>query len=108
MTISKDLFLAILSMDSYNRGYEAGIADGGNGDPDGLGETKDVSKIGNATVSLAPKDVSQEFADSAQAAGFYAIAYEITDGAGIDGLDTGDTVISYRGTDGSEAWAHAN
>jgi hypothetical protein len=26
MTISKDLFLAILSLDSYNRGYGAGIA----------------------------------------------------------------------------------
>jgi len=26
MTISKDLFLAILSMDVYNRGYGAGLA----------------------------------------------------------------------------------
>ncbi len=25
MTLSKDLFLAILSMDSYNRGYGQGI-----------------------------------------------------------------------------------
>ena len=29
MTISKDLFLAILSLDSYNRGYHAGISDEG-------------------------------------------------------------------------------
>jgi hypothetical protein len=28
MPISKDLFLAILSMDAYNRGYGAGMADG--------------------------------------------------------------------------------
>ena len=25
MTVSKDLMLAILAMDSYNRGYDAGI-----------------------------------------------------------------------------------
>jgi hypothetical protein len=37
MTISKDLFLAILSMDAYNRGYGAGIADGDDSDLDGLG-----------------------------------------------------------------------
>lgn len=30
MTISKDLFLAILSMDAYNRGYGAGLSDGIN------------------------------------------------------------------------------
>jgi hypothetical protein len=29
MTVSKDLLLAILAMDSYNRGYGAGISDGG-------------------------------------------------------------------------------
>lgn len=38
MTISKELYLAILSMDAYNRGYGAGIADGGKADTDGLGE----------------------------------------------------------------------
>ena len=96
MTISKDLFLAILSMDAYNRGYGAGLADGVNVDPegndlDGLGVFG--SEVGNARILT--HDASAE----AQAAGFYAIAYEIADGAGIDGLDTGDTVISYRGTD---------
>jgi hypothetical protein len=32
MTISSELFMAILSMDSYNRGYNAGIEDGGLSD----------------------------------------------------------------------------
>lgn len=41
MTISKELFLAILSMDSYNRGYNPGIA--------GLDDCSDgMVRIGNA------------------------------------------------------------
>ena len=32
MTISKELFLAILSMDAYDREYRAGLADGGEDD----------------------------------------------------------------------------
>ncbi len=35
MSISKDLFLAILSMDAYNRGYGAGITDGQHIDGNG-------------------------------------------------------------------------
>lgn len=35
MNISKDLLFAILSMDSYNRGYNAGISDDGH---TGLGD----------------------------------------------------------------------
>ncbi|WP_447971535.1 calcium-binding protein [Nitrospira sp. M1] len=81
MAISRDLFLAILSMDSYNRGYNAGINDGGANDPDGLGGLG--SKIGNATV------IEQDISPEAQAAGFYAVAYEWN----------GETIISYRGTD---------
>jgi hypothetical protein len=83
MTISKELFLSILSMDSYNRGYGEGV--GGLGD---LG-----SKIGTATLS--------QQSDTAEGpagvnAGFYAISYTI--GSGVDGLASGTTVISYRGT----------
>ncbi|WP_162933127.1 hypothetical protein [Roseovarius sp. EL26] len=37
MAISKDLFLSILAMDAYNRGYDAGINDEGENDLDGLG-----------------------------------------------------------------------
>ena len=90
MTISKDLFLAILSMDAYNRGYNSGIS--------GLGG--EGSKIGAATIGKDAEQLLDQGA--AQAASFYAVAYDV-DGADIDGLD-GTTVISYRGTDeiGSE------
>ncbi len=88
MAISKDLFLAILSMDAYNRGYGAGIELTGN-------------EIGVATILT---DSEEEFADPeapegtptvGEDADFYAVAYTI--GAGVDGLDAGTTVISYRG-----------
>jgi hypothetical protein len=39
MTISRDLMLAILSMDSYNRGYSVGVNLRGN-----------TASIGNATI----------------------------------------------------------
>lgn len=92
MTISKELYLAILSMDSYNRGYGSGIGDGVNVDAtgrdlDGLGES---GQIGSATV-LNPLSVgvSETQYDAWQTAGFYAVAYDTPWG----------TVISYRGTD---------
>jgi fermentation-respiration switch protein FrsA (DUF1100 family) len=65
-----DLFLAILSLDSYNRGYGVGMADvSGN-------------QLGTATIT------SQGFTETQKAAGFYATAYSWN----------GHTVISYRGT----------
>ena len=44
MTISDDLFRAILAMDAYNRGYGAGINFGPGSDTNG-------TQIGNATIS---------------------------------------------------------
>ena len=85
MTMSKDLFLSILSMDAYNRGYIPGIT--GLSDANG-------TRIGTATI----KDASTSVVDSTEvAASFYAISYTI--GAGVDGITPGTTVISYRGTD---------
>lgn len=82
MTISKDLFLSLLSMDAYNRGYGAGI--------DGLSDNINTG-IGSAKVSETIASTSiQNLAATAQAAGFYAIAYNDP---------TYGTVISYRGTD---------
>jgi hypothetical protein len=73
MAISPDLFLAILSMDAYNRGYNPGLVL----DPN-------VNQIGNAILGIADNSAQ------AQAAGFFAQAYT---------LSNGQTVISYRGTD---------
>jgi hypothetical protein len=79
--MNRDLFLAILAMDSYNRGYGAGIS--------GLNENGD---IGNATIRVFSVDEQ----DGWQAAGFYAIAYDMT---GVAGFTADERVISYRGTD---------
>jgi hypothetical protein len=80
--MNRDLFLAILSMDSYNRGYGASIRD--------LNET---GKIGNASIREFKIGEKQGW----QSAGFYAIAYDMS---GVSGFAEGERVISYRGTDG--------
>jgi hypothetical protein len=78
MTISNDdpdLFLAILSMDAYNRGYNAAL-----GNPQtGLSG----NQLGNATLLNITLPVGFE------SASFFAQAYTWN----------GQTVISYRGTD---------
>jgi hypothetical protein len=84
MTISKDLFLSILSLDAYNRGYNPGIA--GLYDAPGAG-----TGIGTASI------VDVDLPTGAQDASFYAAAYTI--GSGVTGIAAGTTVISYRGTD---------
>ena len=73
MPISKDLFLALLSMDAYNEGYGAGL------------EFPDVaadgtrSTIGQATViKLKDIGISDAQYQAWQAAGFYAVAYKTT------------------------------
>ena len=81
MTVSKELFLAILAMDSYNRGYASGVQIGG------------PNSLGSATIESNNLSERQEVRD----AGFYAQTYTI--GAGVTGIAPGTTVISYRGTD---------
>jgi hypothetical protein len=73
MAMDSDLFRAILAMDSYNRGYGAGIL--------GLSNATNTA-IGTATIYDTKGD------SEAQGANFYAIAYNWN----------GETVISYRGT----------
>ena len=86
MTIDRDLFLAILSMDSYNRGYGVGIKN--------LPTTGSIGKETIGADSSIVKDAQGARLDIPS--GFYALAYDVST-AGIAGL-TG-TVISYRGTD---------
>ena len=76
MTSSPDLFLAVLAMDSYNRGYGQGI--------DGLSSAAGT-RIGEAAILQDANDI----AGTAKAAGFYAVAYKWGD----------KTIIAYRGTD---------
>ena len=79
MPISKDIFLAILAMDSYNRGDSVGLNVAG-------------SQIGNASLLSVALPVGY------QTASFFAQAYTIN-GSSISGLSDGQTIISYRGTD---------
>jgi hypothetical protein len=79
--MNRNLFLAILGMDSYNRGYGVGI--------NSLDES---GQLGNATLLAATNDQKAGW----QTAGFYAIAYDMT---GVAGFTAGERVIAYRGTD---------
>ena len=74
--LKADLIYAILAMDAYNRGYGAGIKD--------LGDSEGTA-LGGFTIYDSKGD------EEAKSAGFYAIAYR--------NASTGETVISYRGTD---------
>lgn len=68
MTISKELFSAILALDSYNQGYDSGLA-------------HKRTKIGSATVVTD----SEVEGLNGSASGFYAISYDI-DASGPEGL----------------------
>jgi serralysin len=85
MTISKELFSAILALDSYNRGYSENV----NLDPA-------ATRIGNAVLS-ARSDT--ELGSAGRNASFFAQAYTLTDSTGVGTLSSGQTIISFRGTD---------
>ena len=76
MSDQRDLLLAILAMDSYNREYDEGIK--------GLGGSG--SKIGEAELKKLDDSID---IDSWKSFGFYAAAYELP----------GETVMSVCGTD---------
>ena len=85
MVMSRDLFLSILSMDAYNRGYNPGIA--------GLSDAAGT-QIGGAVIQNVP------LPDGAVPASFYGLAYKLTEAVGTSGnlIALGTTIISYRGT----------
>lgn len=72
MTISNDVFMSILAMDSYNRGYSQGPIVSG-------------SQVGSASLALA---TDPDLDLDAVSASFFAQSYTWN----------GSTVISYRGT----------
>lgn len=79
MTINNALMNAILAMDSYNRGYNRAIE---------LATVVNSTQIGNALI------IKQSQIDTGTQGvniGFYALSYSYN----------GETVISYRGTDGA-------
>lgn len=76
MAINSDLMRAILALDAYNRGYNAGVILPG-GDDQG-------TQIASATILGKKGDAT------AQASSFYGVAYTLAGGS---------NVISYRGTD---------
>ncbi|MEO1200298.1 MAG: hypothetical protein AAFX39_13880 [Pseudomonadota bacterium] len=84
MSLSDDLFKAILAMDAYNRGYDPSLKLGDNSDDVG-------TSIGHARVIDSKGDIDD------QAASFYAIAYKL--GSDTATEDDDKTIISYRGTD---------
>lgn len=84
MTMTKDLFLSLLAMDSYNRGHEAGMNDLG---PVG-------SMIGAATFI---EQSSLNLQSPQIEAGFYASVYQLDTAVGD--MPAGTIIISYRGTD---------
>ena len=75
MTTSKDLLLAILAMDSYNREYGAGLVVSG-------------AQVGSATFKdHVASSISETTYSNWLSSGFYAAAYDTPYGQ----------VISYRG-----------
>lgn len=84
--VARDIMMAVLSLDTYSRGYDAR-----NFDPD-LAEN---GRIGNYRITHTSTD-AQESDD------FYALAYIDN----VNGVDGTDRIIAYRGTDDfpMDAW----
>ena len=89
--MNRDLYLAILAMDSYNRGYDRGLKFTVNESASARNEAG--SRLGNAQITVQ-SNISATSPDFA--AGFYGIAYDMS---GVEGFGWGETVIAYRGTD---------
>ncbi len=94
MAISPELMLALLAMDAYNRGYNAGIRSAGAGAREGL----TGGQLGDATIGILANAAPDE------AASFLAISCRLTISSPTrDGPSTQQTVISCRGADQTRA-----
>ena len=81
--ISRELLQALLSLDSYNRGYDRNVNTPGQ-------------ILGDITIISDSSILEDEFGLRRDVlAGFYAVAYNVS-ALGI--ADLGNTVVSYRGT----------
>jgi len=78
--MNREVFLSLLALDAYNRGYDESLFAGARGAQAVQDEAG--RKIGNATIIDVPLPAGSV------AAGFYGIAYDLGD----------EVVISYRGT----------
>jgi len=78
--MNRDVFLSLLALDAYNRGYGQNVLV--NLGDSTTGQDEIGRFIGSAQI------IEQRINSEAQASGFYAIAYDWN----------GETVISYRGT----------
>ena len=88
MAINIELMNAILSMDSYNRGYNAALDLDNDHNDNNFSSDSDTISIGNAQIDDSLGGLN------AQNIGFYGISYQYdSDNDGIK--DT--TIISYRG-----------
>ena len=81
--MNRDVFLSLLALDAYNRGYGQGVFLSPNDSTNGQEERNRF--IGTARVT---NQSDEEAGTPGVDAGFYAIAYEWNN----------ETVISYRGT----------
>ncbi len=77
-----NLVSSILSMDAYNRGYDAGI--------DLIDLQLGSISIGSDSIGLGNRIVNNETVRVDESFGFYSLSYD---------LGGGQTIISYRGTD---------
>ena len=88
--MNREVFLSLLALDAYNRGYGQNVLL--NNSDGNFGVAEGGRRIGTATI-IQQSDVDQ--GDPGVAAGFYAIAYNWD----------GRTVIAYRGTNFEINWS---
>jgi hypothetical protein len=86
--MNRALFLAILSMDSYNRGYGQGIK----------AAFLPGNSVGGATIDRDSSILTVGGERQDVGVGFYALSYEIKAGT-VEGVTVDTTVVMYRGSD---------